>query len=184
MAVHREQIVAGAAKRFREFGFDGMSVADIMKDVGLTHGGFYRHFSSKEELIAAAVERAFSDIIERLQKVAEEAAGDRLAAAVSAYLSQRHHDRPELGCPLSALGGELGRQPASVKLVVTEGESRMLDFLRTIVPGKTKSLRRSQAIVALASMVGGMVLARASASSELSKEVLKTVTTSCAAGNG
>ena len=177
MAAHTEQIVAVAAKRFRECGFDGISVADIMKDVGLTHGGFYRHFSSKEELTASAAERAFSEIIEKLQKVADEAPGDRLEAAVSFYLSQRHHDHPALGCPLAALGGELGRQPAAVKNVVTEGENRMVNFLSSIAPGKTKVLRRSQAIVALASMVGAMILARGTGNSGFSKEVLKTVAT-------
>jgi TetR/AcrR family transcriptional repressor of nem operon len=175
MAAHREQIVAAAAKRFRECGFDGISVADIMKDVGLTHGGFYRHFSSKEELVAAAAEKAFSEIIEKLHKVADEASGDRLEAAVSFYLSQRHHDHPEIGCPLAALGGELGRQPPAVKIVVTEGGNRMLDFLSAIAPGKTKVQRRTQAIVALASMVGAMVLARGSGNSAFSKEVLNTI---------
>ena len=184
MAAHREQIVTAAAKRFRECGFDGISVADIMKEVGLTHGGFYRHFSSKEELTAAAAERAFSEIIEKLQKVADEAPGDRLEAAVAFYLSQRHHDHPEVGCPLAALGGELGRQPTAVKHVVTEGENRMLDFLSSIAPGKTKVLRRSQAIVALASMVGAMILARGSSNAAFSKEVLKTIATAIPAAMG
>jgi TetR/AcrR family transcriptional regulator, transcriptional repressor for nem operon len=177
MAAHREQIVAAAAKRFRECGFDGISVADIMKQVGLTHGGFYRHFSSKQELLAAAAERAFSEIIEKLQKVADEAPGERLEAVVSFYLSQRHHDHPELGCPLAALGGELGRQPAAVKKVVTEGENRILDFLSAVAPGKTKALRRTQAMVALASMVGAMILARANANGAFSKQVRKTIAT-------
>jgi TetR/AcrR family transcriptional repressor of nem operon len=177
MAAHREQIVAAAAKGFRESGFDGISVADIMEKVGLTQGGFYRHFSSKEELVAAAAERAFSEIIEQLQKVADEAPGDRLEAVMCFYLSQRHHDHPELGCPLAALGAELARQRTSVKEIVTQGENRVLDFLSALAPGKTKALRRRQAIVVLASMVGGMVLARSSSGSGLRKEVLHTIAT-------
>jgi len=177
MAAHREQIVTAAARRFRECGFDGISVADIMKEVGLTHGGFYRHFSSKEELVAATAGRAFSEIIEQFQRVADEAPGDRLEAVMCFYLSQRHHDHPGFGCPLAALGGELARKSASVKEVVTRGENRVLDFLSALAPGKTKALRRTQAIVALASMVGGMVLARGSSGSGLRKEVLHTIAT-------
>jgi TetR/AcrR family transcriptional repressor of nem operon len=122
--------------------------------------------------MTAAAETAFAQIIEKLQKIADEAPGDRLEAAVSFYLSRDH---PEFGCPLAALGGELGRQPTAVKMVVTEGENRMLDFLSAIAPGKTKVQRRTQAIVAVASMVGAMILARGSGNSTFSKEVLNTI---------
>ncbi|MFZ3334148.1 MAG: TetR/AcrR family transcriptional regulator [Candidatus Acidiferrales bacterium] len=174
----RQRIVANAARDFNRGGIERTGLSEIMAAAGLTHGGFYKHFSSKEELVTAAAERAFSKVIEKLQKVADEAPGDRLEAAVSFYLSQRHHDHPELGCPLAALGGELARQPTAVKKVVTKGENRMLDFLSSIAPGETKALRRTQAVVALASMVGGMILARGSGNAEFSKEVLNTVATS------
>src|SRR5271170_3287736 len=95
MAEHREQIIAAAAKRFREQGFDGISVADLMKEVGLTHGGFYGHFTSKEELVALASLRAMSDSAAKWQKVIDGAPGDPLEALAESYLSQRHHDHPE-----------------------------------------------------------------------------------------
>jgi TetR/AcrR family transcriptional repressor of nem operon len=175
MATHKEQIIAAAARCFRERGFDGISVAEIMNDVGLTHGGFYRHFASKDELVAAASLRAVSETITKWRKVAEEAPGDRLEALVNSYLSQRHHDHPETGCLFAALGGELARQPSSVKEAVEAGQQQCVDFLSGIVPGNTKVLRRKQAIVALASMVGGMILARDSSDAEFRREVLKDV---------
>jgi TetR/AcrR family transcriptional regulator, transcriptional repressor for nem operon len=175
MAAHKEQIVASAARRYRERGLDGISVADLMNEVGLTHGGFYRHFSSKDELIALAALRAVSDTITEWGKVAADATGDRLEAVVRYYLSLRHHDHPETGCLAAALGCELSRLPSSVKDAVTDGEGQIIDFLSGIAPGKTKSLRRKQAIVAFASMVGGMILARMTSNGELRHEILKAV---------
>jgi TetR/AcrR family transcriptional regulator, transcriptional repressor for nem operon len=175
MAEHKEQIIASAAKGYRERGFNGISVADLMKEVGLTHGGFYRHFSSKDELIALSALRAVSETIIEWRKIADDATGDRLEAVVHYYLSLRHHDHPETGCLAAALGCELSRLPSSVKDAVTDGERRVIDFLSGIAPGKTKTLRRRQAILAFALMVGGMTLARMASDGELRQEILKDV---------
>jgi TetR/AcrR family transcriptional repressor of nem operon len=175
MAKHREQIIAAAARRYRERGFDGISVAELMREVGLTHGGFYRHFSSKDELIALSVLRAVSDTITEWREVADDATADRLEAVIHYYLSLRHHDHPETGCLAAALGCELSRLPSPVKDAVTDGQRQIIDFLSGIAAGKTKTLRRRQAIVAFASMVGGMTLARMTSNSELRQEILKDV---------
>jgi TetR/AcrR family transcriptional regulator, transcriptional repressor for nem operon len=175
MAEHREQIITAAARRFRECGFDGISVADIMKEVGLTHGGFYRHFSSKDELVALAALQAMTEGVAKWQKVVDEAPGDQLETVVDSYLSSRHHDHPERGCLLAALGSELSRQPSAIKEAVTVGQQKFLDFLSGIAPGKTKAVRRKQAVVALAAMVGGMTLARATSDRQLRQEILDTV---------
>jgi TetR/AcrR family transcriptional regulator, transcriptional repressor for nem operon len=175
MAEHREQIITAAARRFREHGFDGVSVADIMKEVGLTHGGFYGHFSSKDELVALASLRAMTEAIAKWQKVVDEAPGDRLETLVDFYLSLRHHNRPETGCLLAALGSDLSRQPAAVKEAVTVGQRKILDFLSGIAPGKTKALRRKQAVIALSAMVGGMILARGTSEPQFRQEILDTV---------
>jgi TetR/AcrR family transcriptional repressor of nem operon len=175
MANHKEQIIATAARRFRERGFDGISVAEIMNEVGLTHGGFYRHFSSKNELVAIASLRAVSETVAKWRKIADDATGDRLEAIIESYLSLRHHDHPETGCLVATLGGELSRQSSVVKDAVTEGGRQMIDFLSGIAPGKTKTLRRKQAIVMFASMAGGMILARMTSDSELREEILKDV---------
>jgi TetR/AcrR family transcriptional repressor of nem operon len=178
MAEHREQIIAAAANRFREHGFDGISVADLMKEVGLTHGGFYGHFSSKEELVALAASRAMRDTAARWQKVIDEAPGDPLEALAKNYLSLRHHDHPETGCLVAAVGSELARQPTSVKDAVTEGQQHIFGEIARIVPGKTKAARKKKAIAALAAMIGGMLLARSVSDPELRQEILDTVAAS------
>ena len=175
MAEHKEQIVAAAARRYRERGFEGISVADLMKEAGLTHGGFYRHFSSKDELITLSALRAVSDTIAQWRKIADNAPGGRLEAVIHAYLSLRHHDHPETGCLAAALGCELSRLASPVKDAVTDGGRQIVGFLSGIAPGKTKALRRRQAIVAFASMVGGMTLARMTSDGEFRKEILKDV---------
>jgi TetR/AcrR family transcriptional regulator, transcriptional repressor for nem operon len=175
MAEHREQIIAAAARRFREGGFDNVSVGDIMKEVGLTHGGFYGHFSSKDELVALASLRAMTETIAKWQKVVDEAPGDRLEALADFYLSLRHHSHPGAGCLLAALGSELSRQPSAVKEAATVGQRKSLEFLSGIAPGETKALRRKQAIIALAAMVGGMTLARGTSEPQLRQEILDTV---------
>jgi TetR/AcrR family transcriptional repressor of nem operon len=175
MAEHREQILAAAAGRFRERGFDGISVAELMKEVGLTHGGFYGHFSSKEELTALAVLRAMNNAAARWQKVIDEAPGDPLEAIAEYYLSMRHHDHPEAGCLFAALGSELARQPSSVRDSVAEGQERFFDLLARILPGRTKAARKKKAVAIFASMVGGMILARSVSDPELRREILQSV---------
>ncbi len=175
MAEHREQIIEAAAKRFRENGFDGISLADLMKEVGLTHGGFYGHFTSKEELVGLASQRAMSHAAAKWEKVINEAPGDPLEALAKNYLSTRHQDHPETGCLFAALGSELGRQPATVKEAVMEGQLQFLDLFSRIVPGRTKAARRKKAIVVFAGLIGGMILARSVPDPELSQEILKTM---------
>ena len=175
MAEHREQIITAAAKRFRQKGFDGIGVADLMKEVGLTHGGFYGHFASKEELIGLASQRALRETTEKWEKVIEEAPERPLEAFARSYLSKRHQMHPETGCLLAALGSELDRQPRSVKDAVMEEQLIIFDLLSHAVPGRTKAAKRKQAIVVLAGLIGGMVLARSVPDAALSEEILETV---------
>ena len=178
MAEHREQILAAAANRFREHGFDGISVADLMKEAGLTHGGFYGHFSSKEELVALASLRAMGETVAKWERVVDEAPGNPLEALARSYLSLRHHDHPETGCLLAALGSELARQPSSVRDAVREGQQQFFALLTRIVPGQTKAARKKKAIAVLATMIGGMVLARTVSDPQLRQEILETVAAS------
>jgi TetR/AcrR family transcriptional repressor of nem operon len=175
MAEHREKIITSASKRFRELGFEGISVADLMKEAGLTHGGFYGHFDSKEELVALASERAMNDSAEKWEKVITEASSNPLEALAKHYLSLRHCERPGSGCLFAALGGDISRQAASVKAAVTAGLQQFIGLLTRIVPGKTKEVRRRKAIAAYASMIGGMVLARSISDPALSQEILDAV---------
>lgn len=151
-----ERIVASAARLFRARGLDGASVADVMHDAGLTHGGFYRHFPSKDALHEAALEASFHEIFALLD--VEEAAPDLFQAY---YLSKKHIDHPERGCPAAALASDVSRQPASLKRAFGMGIRRMIDRLAT---GSTapETARRTEATRRLATMVGAAMIARAS----------------------
>ena len=119
-AQNRERIVEAAAQLFRERGFEGIGVADLMKEAGLTHGGFYGHFSSKEDLIAEASARALTRSLALWSKLAERASGDPLSAIAGAYLTSRHRDNPGAGCLLAALGPDVSRQGPAVRRAVTD----------------------------------------------------------------
>src|SRR5215213_3493305 len=138
-ARNRERIVEIAAQLFRERGFDGIGVADLMKEAGLTHGGFYGHFSSKEDLIAEASARALMGSLTLLSKVAERAPGDRLSAVANAYLTRRHRDNPGAGCLLAALGPDVSRQGPAVRRSVTSYVRSAVDLLMKLVPGTSKA---------------------------------------------
>lgn len=173
-AEHRAAIVAAASRLFRLHGFDGVGVAEIMKAAGLTHGGFYGHFASKEALAAEACGDAFAHSMTALRPGA--AAGDILDYLES-YLSALHRDRPDKGCPMAAFAEEMTRQPAPVQREFTSGTARFIDALTqrlAPVQGEDAAERRRRAIAVLAAMVGGMALARATAdaSPELSAEIL------------
>jgi TetR/AcrR family transcriptional regulator, transcriptional repressor for nem operon len=172
-AIHREQIIATAAHRFREKGFDGISVSDLMKEVGLTHGGFYGHFSSKDELVALAVQRAFRETIVRWEKVIEAAPERPLEAFMEYYLTTRHRLQPQSGCILAALGSDLSRQPEMVKAVVTEGQQKALETIAKAIPGPVGPAKRRQAIAILARLVGAMILSRSVVDKEFSAEILE-----------
>jgi TetR/AcrR family transcriptional regulator, transcriptional repressor for nem operon len=168
----RERILETAARRFRERGYEGIGVADLMKEAGLTHGGFYGHFSSKEELIAEASTRALTGSLALLGEIAERASRDRLAAVAKAYLTSSHRDDPGSGCLLAALGPDVSRQGPAVRRRVSEYVRSAVDLLITLVPGKSKATRRTKAITTYATLVGAMVMARAVDDPALSQEIL------------
>src|SRR5215469_6879081 len=111
-----DKIIAAAARSFREHGSEGQGIAKLMKDVGLTHGGFYRHFESKEDLYVNAITKALDQAGDRMVAVARAAPkGEELRAIIESYLSIEHLEHTGAGCPIAALAPELGRQPASVR---------------------------------------------------------------------
>ena len=171
VAEHRRRIVGAAGKLFREKGFDGVGVADIMKSAGLTHGGFYGHFASKEDLIAQACAGAAN--VDAWLAVTERAPKNPLAAIVSFYLSARHRDHPETGCLFASLGPEVARQRGGVRRAFTDGLRTRLDFLAEIVTGRSKAAKRRKAIATMSALVGALVLARAVDDPSLSDEILR-----------
>jgi TetR/AcrR family transcriptional repressor of nem operon len=174
-AKNRERILDTAAQLFRERGFEGIGVADTMKAAGLTHGAFYGHFSSKEDLIAQACARAFSRSPERWSKMAGRTPDDPLSPIVRSYLTRRHRDDPGTGCALAALGPDIARHGSGVRRAVADGLRSAFNLLSGLVPGKSEAARRQRAISTYASLVGAMIMARAVDDEALSQEILHAV---------
>ena len=173
MAEHREKILASAAKRFRERGFDGISVAELMQEAGLTHGGFYGHFGSKEELAALASERAMQESIAKWEKVIASAEGDRISALAEYYFAKQRRDRAGSGCFFAALGTDVARQAPPVRAAVGAGLLKYLDLIESVASGPTKKARRQKAIATFSTMIGAMILARSVQDPVLSDEILE-----------
>jgi TetR/AcrR family transcriptional repressor of nem operon len=153
-------IVRQAAKLFRERG-SSVGIADIMDDAGLTHGGFYRHFESKDDLIVEAVAIALHELSDRLTRAAERAEqGHELEAIIIAYLSTDHLAHPETWCALAALAGDLGRLPSRTRkrldIVLMEYMERLIGYM----PGSTIDTQRQNFIVLISGMAGAIAMLR------------------------
>lgn len=174
-AESRERILSVAGESFRERGFDGIGIADIMKAAGFTHGGFYRHFASKEDLLAQTSRAVLTRDAERWEQIAERDASASLAIIVQQYLSRLHLEHPEHGCALAALGADASRQPAPVRSAFESGLQSMLRVLTGIIPGASRAARRRRSITTMSALVGAMVLARAVENRALADEILNAV---------
>lgn len=177
-AENRERILDAAAKLFREKGFDGIGVADLMGAAGLTHGGFYGHFASKEDLVAQACARALGRSAEAWARSAGQGTRSPMTAITASYLSAKHRDHPGSGCLLAALGTDVSRQGASVRRTVTQGLLRLIGLVTRIVPGRSSAAKRERALATMASLVGALVLARAVDDKALSEEILQATAAS------
>jgi len=178
-----ERIVEAAARAIRRSGYGGTSVADIMKDAGLTHGGFYAHFSSREAMLAEAADRAAAESVERAARIAASAPPDRaLRAWAQAYLSKEHVDSVETGCAVAALCSEMPRQAPAVRRVATRRIKEMIDLVARQLPNWGQPGAHERALVTVATMVGALQLARAvddpRLSDALRRAALKTITRS------
>lgn len=175
-AENREKILAAAARLFREKGFDGIAVSDLMKTAGLTHGGFYGHFSSKEELMAQACGSAVDQILRDGQTRRELRNTSPYVTFVEDYLSLAHRDHPGAGCLMAALGADASRQSPLVRNAFTQQAKRLLNACINLLPSKGPQAReqvRERAIVTLATLVGAQIMARAVDDPDLSAEVLQ-----------
>ena len=157
-----ERIVSVAARAIRRTGYDGTGVADIMKEAGLTHGAFYAHFASREVMLAEAAGRACSESAAAAEDVVDRAPpGTALTSMLSAYLSREHLEHTEIGCPLAALGSETSRQAPEVRRVVTRHLKEMTDLVARQSPDWGQAGAHEHALVAISTMVGALLLARA-----------------------
>ncbi|HVM84368.1 MAG TPA: TetR family transcriptional regulator [Candidatus Binatia bacterium] len=163
MAEHRRKILDAAARLFRAHGFEAVTVAEVMQAAGLTHGGFYGHFKSKDELIAETIGHVLAGTAESLEP----------AAYAGGYLSARHRDNLSGGCPFAGLGAETIRQTPEARAAMTAGLKRHLAALTRGAPGATAAAKRRAAIGSWSAMVGALILSRFSDDPKLSDELLK-----------
>ena len=160
----RRRIVEAASCEFRKNGIVATGLSDLMKAAGLTHGGFYKHFASKDELVAEATTAALDALLEGM------AAHPTVRAAVAAYLSTRHRDNRASGCPLAAIGSELSRTDKKTREAATEGFKRLV----AVLAGKSKTQdARRRALVAVATMIGAVTMSRVVTDPGLSAEILR-----------
>jgi len=160
--VTHERIVEVAARAIRRSGYNGTGVADIMKEAGLTHGGFYAHFASREAMLAEAANRAGAEAVAVSEKVAASVPPEQaLQAMIHAYLSKEHLESAETGCPVAALGSEMPRQAPEVRHMATRRIKEMIDLVARQSPDWGQPGAHDQALVTVAAMVGTLMLARA-----------------------
>jgi TetR/AcrR family transcriptional repressor of nem operon len=168
------RIVKKASVRLREKGAHGIGVADLMKEAGLTHGGFYAHFDSREALVIEAFGYAMDRSTERWRKLAEDMPPERrLAAIADSYLTRTHRDDPGHGCAVPALGAEIARESPKTRKAFAARLEQMIDMLAGQIPDAPHDAARKQAMAVLAAMVGTLVLARIAGSGEFSDEILE-----------
>ncbi len=163
MAANHASILDEASRLFRERGFDAVTVADVMKAAGLTHGGFYGHFRSKNDLIAEVLGHVLSN---------GNVETDDLAGWKRAYLSPVHRDSPAQGCPVAGLAGLMRLQTDDARTVMAKGVEAQINRLAELMPGDSVEARRRAAIGLWSAMVGALVLSRAVGETALAEDLL------------
>jgi TetR/AcrR family transcriptional repressor of nem operon len=175
-AENRERIIDAAGALLRANGFAGIGVADIMKAADLTHGGFYGHFNSKDDLVAQACRKVTAQAADNWRKTAAKSPDDAYAALLTRYLQPRHRDEPGQGCVFAALGADAARSGTVVQHAFADGLEPLIDLLAKSAPGATKAERRRRGVAAMAGLVGALLLARAvgtKGNKEFSDEILE-----------
>lgn len=170
----RRKIVRAASRRFRARGGDGVGIADLMRELKLTHGGFYRHFHDKEALFADALDE--SGAMARTKMAAAMASagpGRELEAFITAYLSRAHCANPEDGCPMAALTTEIARHPKATRAALDRNLRAGLEAFSRYLPGRTSAERERKALVLFSGLVGALNLARATADDDLRRSLLE-----------
>jgi TetR/AcrR family transcriptional repressor of nem operon len=173
-----ERIVTLASKRFREKGLTGIGIAELMKEAGLTVGGFYKHFDSRDDLVVEAMRPALGGWQGRVDAAASGGPPVTYQSLVDDYLSEAHRDHPGTGCPVGALAGDIARTEKRTRTLVTQEVRDSVEVLAGLirdVKDKDKTEARAQAILTYCALVGAITIARAVSDEQLSREILKTV---------
>ena len=172
----RRRIVEVASREFRTDGIQATGLADLMSEAGLSHGGFYRHFDSKDQLVAEACESGLTAIIGRLEAAANGCEGKKgFKAIVDAYVSSSHRDAPADGCPLAAMGSELARADEQTRAVASRGFAELVDVLAKRSGRRRREAARSEAVFALSAMIGAITMARITDDPDAAAAILQDV---------
>ena len=170
------RLVEAAAARFKERGVDGISLSDLMKELKLTHGGFYRHFDSRDELVSEALELALTQTGQSMRERLFEGGKANLGAFVDFYLDEAHRDERAAGCAVAALAGDAPRKNADVQAQFRRHIELNLETVSgALRAGGSTGDVRAAAILTLSALYGALIMARAVGDSPLSSEVLRTV---------
>ena len=170
-----KRIVAIAAKRFREKGLAGFGIAELMKEAGLTVGGFYKHFDSRDNLVGEAVNSAFGGWKHRVDAAQSGGPPVSYEKLIDDYLNEAHRDNPGTGCAFSALAPEIARSDKRTRAITSEQVRNDIQLIAALRPSRDKHTARSKAILTFSALVGAMSLARAVSDEALSREILNTV---------
>ncbi len=165
----RKRIVTAAAAEFRKNGIVATGLNDLMKAAGLTHGGFYKHFESKDQLVAEACAEAVQALIEKMKSAASAGSG----AVPESYLSTAHRDNPSQGCPLSAIGSELYRSDQKTREAATDGFLKLVEIMAVQFGKVPSDIARRHALVAVSTMIGALTMSRIVTDPVLSAEILR-----------
>lgn len=171
-AASHDRIVNIAAARMRRNGISGVGVAELMQEAGLTHGGFYRHFESRDDLVGAAVERALAQGSERTVDTAGQGGRRAFEAIVDDYLSPAHRDFPEAGCAVAALAEDISRANDRPRAVYGRQVEQYLELFAGLTPSSDPAGDRRRACLVLSALVGAIAMARAVGEVGLSDDIL------------
>ena len=170
-----ERIVRAASRHFRRRGGKGVAIADLMNKLDLTHGGFYRHFGSKEQLLAEAIAKGFEEVAAKLTDAAQKAPpGCDLKTVIETYLSLEHCANPADGCPIAALSSEIARYPRTLRVKIERAMREHIKKIARLLPGASESERERNCVVLFSGMSGTLNVARAAADPELRKTILQS----------
>ena len=181
----REKVVRKAAEAIREFGPDKISVADLMAKAGLTHGGFYAHFKSKDDLVSEAISYIFNERYQALQQILEDdGPSEGLSAYIDMYLSTPHRNRRDKGCPLAALISDLARMSTAVRKRFDADISGQTNLIAAALKAMNQSQPDALAASVLAELVGAVAIARSVSNEEASERILDAARTNIRARIG
>lgn len=173
-AENKARVIETAARLFRERGFRGVGVADIMKAADLTHGGFYGQFESKDDLAHQACAAANALSADKWRALVKGAPDSALEALIDHYLARKHRDNPATGCAFAALAADAAREGGTMRATFTEGLAPLIDILAAVMPGRSKAQRHRAALARMSQLVGAVILARATGG-QMSDDILTAV---------